>query len=171
MTKHIFSTSGLRLALVIAIFTLAVPAAMAKDSLGLFESWAAFRDPDVPRCYAIAKPEEISGPDRNRAYASIGYWPKKQLYGQFHIHLSRDMIKNADITLRVGRRRFTLTGKGEDAWSQNRKMDAAIVAALRQSRTMTVTARSAGGGRIIDKYTLPGVATAMDAAALACARL
>jgi hypothetical protein len=144
--------------------------AFAKDNLGLFESWAAFRDDDEARCYAIAKPEEVNGPDRNSAYASIGYWPGKRLYGVFHIHFSRDLAQSAEVTLRIGRRRFTLTGKGENAWSQNRQMDAAIIAALRQSRTMAVTARSANGGRIIDKYTLPGVATAMDAAALACAR-
>lgn len=148
--------------------TIAAPL-WAKDSLGLFESWAAFRDADVPRCYAIAKPEEIKGPDRNTAYASISHWPKKRLYGVFHIHLSRDMADKAEATLGVGRRRFALTGKGANAWSQNRKMDAAIIAALRQSLTMTVTARTADGGRLIDSYTLPGVATAMDAAALACA--
>ena len=26
----------------------------AKDSLGVFGQWGAFRDPQVPRCYAIA---------------------------------------------------------------------------------------------------------------------
>lgn len=148
----------------------AVAAAFAKDNLGLFESWAAFHDTDVPRCYAIAMPEEVNGPDRNSAYATISYWPGKRLYGVFHIHLSRDVAQSAEVTLRIGRRRFTLNGKGADAWSKNRQMDAAIIAALRQSRTMAVTARSANGGRIIDSYTLPGVATAMDAAALSCAR-
>lgn len=151
-------------------FTAYAAPLLAKDNLGLFESWAAFRDDDEPRCYAIAKPEEVNGPDRNSAYASIGNWPAKRLYGVFHIHLSRDLAQSAEVTLRIGSRRFTLTGKGENAWSQNRQMDAAIIAALRQSRTMAVTARSADGGRIIDSYTLPGVATAMDAAALACAR-
>ncbi len=31
--------------------------AAAKDSLGVFSDWGAFRDPSVPRCYAIAMPE------------------------------------------------------------------------------------------------------------------
>ena len=37
----------------LALACLAVPAA-ARDSLGVFGSWGAFRDPQVPRCYAIA---------------------------------------------------------------------------------------------------------------------
>jgi len=41
------------LAFLIAAF--ATPA-QARDSLGVFESWGAFRDPSVPRCYAIAEP-------------------------------------------------------------------------------------------------------------------
>jgi hypothetical protein len=29
----------------------------AKDSLGVFSDWGSFRDPQVPRCYAIAAAE------------------------------------------------------------------------------------------------------------------
>lgn len=34
---------------------LAAPPVAARDSLGIFERWGAFRDLGVPRCYAIAK--------------------------------------------------------------------------------------------------------------------
>ena len=39
----------------------AAPAAFARDSLGMFDSWGAFRDPQVPRCYAIAKAQGAGG--------------------------------------------------------------------------------------------------------------
>ncbi len=41
----------------LALLLLATPLA-AKDSLGVFGSWGAFHDPDVPRCYAIAAANE-----------------------------------------------------------------------------------------------------------------
>ena len=39
-----------------ALLALAAPLA-GKDSLGVFSSWGAFRDPQFGRCYAISKPE------------------------------------------------------------------------------------------------------------------
>ena len=39
-----------------ALATLASPA-LARSSLGVFDDWGAFRDPRLPRCYAISKAE------------------------------------------------------------------------------------------------------------------
>ena len=66
-------------------------AAEARDSLGVFDAWGAFRDPQVPRCYAIAQPDEVRGTQQYRPFASIGYWPKRGVRGQFHLRLSRAM--------------------------------------------------------------------------------
>ena len=44
----------MRRLLPLILLALASPLA-ARDSLGVFGQWGAFRDPDVPRCYAIAK--------------------------------------------------------------------------------------------------------------------
>ena len=49
-------------------------------------------------------------------------------------------------------------------------MDAAIVAAMRSGSRMSVTATDRGGNRFTDRYSLAGVATAIDAATIACAR-
>lgn len=152
------------------IAALVATPAFAKDSLGVFESWGAFRDGDINRCYAIAKPEEINGRPRYNAYASIGWWPGKGVRGQVHFRLSRPAAEDTMVQLTVGNRRFTLTGGGGDGWAMNKTDDAAIVAAMRSARSMTIRTRSKSGRRVIDRYTLPGAATAMDAAALACAR-
>ena len=70
---------------------LRLPAAplAAKDSLGVFDDWGAFRDPGVPRCYAIAMPERRSGAGDYHAYASVGTWPRREVRGQVHVRLSR----------------------------------------------------------------------------------
>ena len=79
------SRSRPALLLLACVATLAAPLA-AKDSLGVFSGWAAFRDAQVPRCYAIAKPEP-TGPQAMRArdyepYASVATWPTRQVRGQ-----------------------------------------------------------------------------------------
>lgn len=166
-------TSHARPALLLAVIAALSAPVAAKDDLGVFSNWAAFRDPQVPRCYAIAKAEPV-GPQGMVArdyepYASIGTWPERQIRGQLHFRLSRELAKGARITLRLGGRSFALSGGGGDAWAVDRAMDAAIVAAMRSAETMSVTSISRGGRRFTDRYALSGVATAIDAATLGCA--
>ncbi len=152
------------------IASLAVPVS-AKSSLGTFGQWGAFRDPQVPRCYAIAQPSAITRRAQYRAFASVGYWPKRRINGQIHFRLSRDLSKKGRITLQLGARIFRLTGGGGDAWAADKRMDAAITSMLRSATSMRIVATDRSGNTIRDTYSLRGVATAMDAAALGCARL
>lgn len=155
-------------ALLIGILALGLAAPLAaKDSLGVFGQWGAFRDPSVPRCYAIAAADDAGA----QAYASVGTWPKRGVRGQLHVRLSRAAAPLSAISLRLGGERFELAGSGADAWARDRRMDAAIVAAMRSARSMSVSARDPGGRRFTDRYSLAGAATAMDAATVGCARL
>ena len=153
----------------LALLALAAPLS-ARDSLGMFSGWGAFRDASVPRCYAIARPLPTSRASDYRAFASIGTWPRRDVRGQVHLRLSRKLAEGSAISLRLGGRRFALTGGGGDAWAQDRAMDAAIVAAMRSTGRMTVSARDSRGRRFSDSYNLAGAATAMDAATIGCAR-
>ncbi|MEM8919155.1 MAG: hypothetical protein AAGE37_09875 [Pseudomonadota bacterium] len=147
------------------------PAALAKDSLGVFNNWGAFRDPDVPRCYAIAEPQEITGKATRKSYASVGFWPERGIRAQFHVRLSRDRSTNSRVTVSISGRRFQLTANRSDAWSQDRRMDAAVIAALRSANSMSVETIGRDGKPIVDAYLLRGAATAIDAASLGCSRL
>ncbi len=144
--------------------------AQARDSLGVFGGWGAFRDPAIPRCYAIAEPSRRSNAKAGwRAFASVGTWPRQRTRGQLHIRLSRETGAGAKVYLSIGERRFALVSGKADAWAQDARMDAAIVAAMRSTTTMSVESTSTNGGRFSDLYELKGAATAMDAAALGCA--
>ncbi|MBD3774877.1 MAG: hypothetical protein IE921_15005 [Rhodobacteraceae bacterium] len=149
---------------------LAAPLA-AKDSLGMFDNWGAFRDANVPRCYAIAKPRETRRAKDYDAYVDIATWPARGVRGQVHFRLSRKMAKGSQIRLAVGGERFVLTGGGGDGWAQDKRMDAGIVAAMRSAGSMSVSARDAAGRGFVDEYDLAGAATAMDAATVGCAKL
>ena len=171
------------LRLVVALLALALASPLAaKDSLGVFDDWGAFRDSSVPRCYAIAAASIASrsssatrgsavGSSGRSPFASVGTWPRRQVRGQVHVRLSRAIAQGAAISLSVGGQRFALTGAGGDAWAQDRRMDAAIVAAMRSAPSMSVSARDRAGRRFTDRYSLTGAATAMDAATVGCARV
>lgn len=153
-----------------ALLLLAFPAA-ARDSLGMYESWGAFRDPAVPRCYAIAMAQPSTLRRDYQPYATVGSWPRRALRNQVHFRLSRQLAPGSRITLTIGRDRFQLTGGGGDAWAADRRMDAAVVAAMRSAGSMTVSARDSDGNGFSNTWALAGAASAMDAATLGCARL
>ncbi len=159
----------MRRALFLLPLLIASPA-LARDSLGTFSSWGAFRDPAVPRCYAIAMAEPSARQRDYQPFAAIGTWPSRGVRNQLHLRLSRRMSPAGRIVLSIGGRRFELAGGGGDAWAADQRMDAAIIAAMRSARSMTVSARDGGGNGFSNSWQLAGAATAMDAAAIGCAR-
>lgn len=155
----------IRLLALIAML-IAAPLA-ARESLGVFDGWAAFKDPRPLRCYAIAKAQ---GSPPAPAYATVSNWPDRKVRGAVHFVLSRDVAEKSGVRLVVGDKRFALVAKGRNAWAKDTRDDAAIVAALRSAARMSVSASSAKGGGFTDRYTLAGAATAMDAATVGCAQ-
>lgn len=151
----------------LTILLLAATPAAARDSLGMFESWGAFRDPATPRCYAIARPAKRG----SSGFASVGTWPRQKVRGQVHFRLSRSRADKAVVTLSVGERRFTLVAGKRDAWAADPRGDATIIAAMRSASSMSVQTSDTQGRAFADSYPLRGAATAIDAAALGCARL
>lgn len=138
----------------------------AKNSLGVYSNWAAFRDDSPARCYAIAKPQRDA---ENGPFASIANWPAANIRNQLHIRLSRAVRRAGTVTLTIGSARFELAANGRNAWAQDRRMDAAVVAALRSATLMSVSATDTNGRRFTDRYDLAGAATAIDAAVVGCA--
>lgn len=151
----------------VALLLLAAAPGAARDPLGVFGGWAAFSDPTPRRCYAIAQPVDR---DRGEAFASVADWPGRNVRNQLHVRLSRVRAGSARVTLSIGERRFDLVAGDADAWAPDTRTDAAIVAAIRSGRSMSVEALGGGGQPFADTYALTGAATAIDAATLACRR-
>lgn len=152
---------------VIATAVLATPV-IAKDRLGVYHSWAAFRDAETPRCYAIAAPEETVGTATRKAYLSVGFWPKRGVSHQVYVRLSRERSSNSVITLSAGGRRFRLKSEGSSGWATDRRMDLAIIAAIRSATSLSVESIGRDGRSIVDAYSVRGAPSAIDAAALGC---
>ena len=151
----------------LAMLLIAAPA-QARETLGVYRSWGAFRDAVPARCYAIARPVTAGG--RTTGWASVATWPGRGLRASLHVRLSRPRDLSAPVTLTVGERRFNLAANGLDAWATDGPSDRAIVSAIRSGRSMSVEAVGAGGRPFADVYLLAGAATAIDAAALGCVR-
>lgn len=145
---------------------IAAPAWAQPQPLGAFGSWAAFRD--AGRCYAITQPYQAPPVEGWQPFAAIGIWPGRG-GGQLHIRLSRETRAGSAVLLRIDGRTFQLTGGGRDAWAPDGRADAEIQTAMRTGIDLAVETRGADGLQVRDLYRLRGAATAMDAAAIACA--
>ena len=164
-------------AIPLAALCLATPA-QARDALGMFGGWGAFRDAAVPRCYAIALPEPAKGAAKTTtstaptatAYADVGTWPKRGMRNQVHFRLGHRLSPTGEIILSLGGQHFKLVGTS-DVWASDPRMDAAVVAAMRSASSMSVTAHDASGKPFTLTWPLAGAASAMDSAALGCAEL
>lgn len=145
----------------LAVAIVATPLA-AKLSLGVYDGWGAFRDEAQGRCYAITEPPYKAS---NRPFASVGFWPQKGVRAQVYFRLSRAKREGAAMSVTIGEARFPLRSGGRNAWGPDARTDAAIIAAMRSAKSMSVQ-----GGGVLDTYRLRGAASAIDAAALSCAR-
>lgn len=144
---------------------------LARDNLGIYSTWGAFRDAKIPRCFAIAMAEPSKLRRDYQPYAAVGTWPRRNMRNQVHFRLSRKMAQAPRINLVISGERYELTGGGGDAWPADNRMNAAIVAAMRSARRMTVSATDAAGTRFSNTWPLEGAASAMDAATVGCARV
>jgi hypothetical protein len=138
--------------------------ASGREAIGIYHAWGAFREADPTRCFAIAEPVRRGG----GAFASVATWPARGIRSQIAIRLSRPARDGLAPTLSIDERRFTLTARGQGAWAPDRRTDAAIVMAMRSGRSMSISGVSITGRPFADTYALPGAASAIDAAALAC---
>lgn len=89
--------------------------------------------------------------------------------GQFYVRLSRPARAGATVIATLGSKPFLLIGKGAWAWSRSAQQQRAMLEAARYSGGMRVESRDQRGRRIVERYLLAGAATAIDAAAAACA--
>ena len=157
--------------LLLTFLTLAAPVAAQRQSVGIYGGWGSFTESQPRRCFAIARPERGPRPQQWAPFASIGYWPARAVRGQVHFRLSREKREGSAALLRIDGRTFQMVAAGNNAWAPDRRGDAEIIAAMRSGVFMSIETRSTRGALVRDYYRLRGAASAIDAAAIACARL
>jgi hypothetical protein len=153
-----------------AIAAMLATPALARDPLGMFGAWGAFRDKAPSRCYAIAESDPRRTKGDWRPFASVSNWPGQQVRGQLHIRLRKNRKSDTPVSVGIGPQTFQLVAGPADAWAPDPRTDAVIIRAMRSGEWMIVTARGEKGGSFVDSYPLRGAATAIDAATVACAR-
>jgi hypothetical protein len=130
-------------------------------------AWAAIDRGSV--CEAVSRSQKVVPKDKMQPIAGFSFTADRRRWGEFHARLSRIPRGDASVMLKVGDHPFLLVARDGWAWSRGPAQAQAIVDALRDATTMSVTSRDAAGVRFSDPYLLDGAPTAIDAAAARCA--
>ena len=120
-------------------------------------------------CEALSRSVRIAAKGKVQAEAGFTFSADRRRWGEFHARLRRMPREGAAVMLNVGGQPFLLVSRGNAAWSAGPLQEQAIIAALRGATGMAVESRDSAGRRFVDPYSLDGAATAIDAAAAACA--
>lgn len=119
------------------------------------------------RCEARSRPLWFK--EGTHPYAGFAFDRSGRPHGQFYVHLGRGARPGASVIATIGDQPFLLSGSGEWAWSANPAQQQAMLKAARYGPWMRIDSRDSSGRRMVDRYDLSGAATAIDAAAAACA--
>ena len=130
--------------------------------------WAAFDRGAT--CEAVSRSLLVPLKGDEQPRIAIGFDRAGPQRGEIGLHLHRAARPGSSVVLTVGDQPFLLSARGGDAWSRGPLQEAAIIAAIRRESGMRVEARDEAGRRMVDRYSLSGAPTAIDAAAARCSR-
>ncbi|GGF48752.1 hypothetical protein GCM10007301_05010 [Azorhizobium oxalatiphilum] len=172
--RAIFHPARLAL-LAAAMMACAVGSAAAQGQAGSkpvaqFGDWSVYVSTSAPKvCYAISQPKDRqpSGLKRDPAYIFISTRPGENVKNEVSFTMGFPM-REGDAKLTIGSTAFDLYTKAEGAWVRNVADEGRLVDALRKGKDATVVSFSGRGNQTTDKYSLNGIAQALDRAAQEC---
>ena len=139
---------------------------LASQLLAASGDWAAFDRGQS--CEAVSRSLLIPAKADDQPRIGLTFDRAGPRRGEVAVHLRRAVRSGSSVILTIGQQPFLLSARGSDAWSGGPRQEAAIIAALRRETGMRVEARDSSGRRTVDRYSLGGAPTAIDAAAAAC---
>ncbi len=139
---------------------------LAAQTIAASGDWAAFDR--GPACDAVSRSLLVPPKGQEQPRFAITFDRAGPRRGEVNIRLRRAARPGSSVVLTIGDQPFLLPVRGPDAWSRGPRQEAAIIAAIRVSTGMRVEARDQAGRGMIDRYSLGGAPTAIDAAAAHC---
>jgi invasion protein IalB len=142
--------------------------------LGQFGDWGAYSaSPGGKKiCFALAKPtsSETNPPGRPRdpAWLFVSTRPAEKVKEEVSVIIGYPFKANSDAVVEVGSTNFAMYTQNDGAWVKNAAEEARLIEAMRRGADVTVKGESGRGTKTTDRFSLKGVAQALDRAAQEC---
>lgn len=150
------SKLGATALLLYAATSVAATAAFADGTHG---SWASRLGEE--RCWAFTLPVSATpSPERGTAYLSIQNHKPEGIRGSIAVVSGLPDSAAGEVSLSVDGKSFDMLPFGEAAFARTGAPEAALIAAMRSGREMTVTWALPSGGKVEDRYSMDGFTAA-----------
>lgn len=142
--------------------------------LGQFGDWGAYAATAGGRkvCYALAKPASAQTKPANRprdpAYLFVSSRPVENVRNEVSIAIGYTFKPSSEASIKIGSSQFAMYTQNDGAWIKNAAEEAKLVEAMRKNGELTVSGVSGRGAQSTDKYSLKGLAQALDRANQEC---
>jgi hypothetical protein len=141
-------------------------------SLGTSGSWTAYMAQNKTGriCYLVGQPEktEPAAMKRKTVMATVTHRTEDQVANVVSFAEGYPLNDDDDVTLEIGKDKFTLFAKGDSAWARTPDLDKQIVTALAREKTALVKGTPKKGHATSDTYSLAGFAKALALIDKAC---
>lgn len=164
-------------AFLLAPATLAPPAFAQSTTpepklLDQFNDWEAYAyDGANGRvCYMLSKPTQLRPSDRNHGdvYFFITSRPSEGVRNEASVLVGYSFMENSTVTVDVDGQKFQMFVDGDGAWVEDPAQEAALLAAMRAGRAMTVSGKSSRGTDTSYTFSLSGVTASSNRIAEEC---
>jgi invasion protein IalB len=153
-------------------FAQAQPATAGPSLIGQFGDWGVYvsQGPRTKICYALSQPKDRQPGNlkRDPGYFFISTRPGESIKNEVSVMVGFPIKEGSEATAEIGGTNFALYTKTDSAWVRNIAEEARLVDALRKGRELTVKSTSVRGNVTTDKYSLSGIAQALDRVAQEC---
>ena len=142
--------------------------------LGQFGDWGAYTATSGGRkiCYALAKPASSTTEPANRprdpAYMFVSTRPAENVRNEVSVAVGYPFKPGSEASADIGSAKYPMYTQGDGAWIKNAAEEARMVDTMRRGADMVVTGESGRGTRSTDRYSLKGLAQALDLLAREC---
>ena len=142
-------------------------------SMGTFEDWESFtyQDQGKPVCYVYSTPkktESVKKVKRDPVYFLVTNYTGRKVKGQVSTIIGYPFKESSTVTVKVDDAAFELYTNGDAAWASATDVEAAIVKAMKNGKSLSVTGTSWKGTATTDIYSLAGISKALDKIDTAC---
>lgn len=142
--------------------------------LGQFGDWGAYTVTSGGRkiCYALAKPSSAKTTPANRPrdpiYLFVSSRPAENVRNEVSVNVGYAFKASSEATISIGTAQFPLYTQNDGAWIKNAAEEIKLVEAMRKNQELVVAGVSARGTQSTDRYSLRGLAQALDRANQEC---
>lgn len=137
-----------------------------------YGDWGVYvsQTPKTKICYALSQPKDRQPATlkRDPAYFFVSTRPGENVRNEVSIVVGFTLKEGGDATLDIGGANFPFYTKNDGAWVRNAAEEAKLIEAMRKAKDFSVKSTSLRGNPTTDRYSLSGIAQALDRVSQEC---